>query len=453
MRSGKKVKIFTFGCQMNVYDSQHMLHQLAQAGYEETDETEEAALIILNTCSVREKPVLKLHSALGRLRRLKNRNPELLLVVAGCVAQQEQEALAGRVPFLDIIMGPDHVTDIVQLVEQALRTGEQVVATSFEKSQEKLFAGTARRPTGRVSAFVTVMKGCNQFCSYCIVPHTRGREVSRDVDGIIGEVRSLLDSGVREIFLLGQNVNRYGLDNPSCPPFHELLATLHDLEGLKRLRFITSHPADCTDDLIDCFKTLPKLPPYFHLPLQSGSDRILKLMNRSYSFAHYLERAGRLGDLHPLFHLSTDLIVGFPGESDDDFEATMEAARKIRWGSAFSFKYSPRPGTKAAQMADDVPADVKKARLEKLQDLLYDNMRLAIGGHIGHTMEVLVEGESTWGPGREGYVQLTGRTPTNFIVNFDVRGKGSDWKGHLARVRITAAKAHSLIGEPTEGEE
>jgi tRNA-2-methylthio-N6-dimethylallyladenosine synthase len=453
MRSGKKVKIFTFGCQMNVYDSQHMLHQLAQAGYEETDDAKEAAVVILNTCSVREKPVMKLHSALGRLRRLKSRNRKLLLIVAGCVAQQEQQALAQQVPFLDIVMGPDHVTDIVQLIEQALRSGEQIVATSFEESQEKLFATTALRPSDRVSAYVTVMKGCNQFCSYCIVPHTRGREVSRDVDGIVTEVRSLLDSGVREIFLLGQNVNRYGLDNRSCPPFHELLAMLHDLEGLKRLRFITSHPADCTDELIGCFKTLPKLPPYFHLPLQSGSDRILKLMNRSYSFAHYLERARQLCALHPLFHLSTDLIVGFPGETDEDFEATMQAAREIKWGSAFSFKYSPRPGTGAARMADDVPEAVKKARLEKLQNLLYDNMRLAIGRHIGHAVDVLVEGESAWGTSRAGYVQLTGRTPTNFIVNFDVRGKSSDWKGRLTRVRIASAKAHSLVGEPVEGEE
>jgi tRNA-2-methylthio-N6-dimethylallyladenosine synthase len=448
MTSGKQVKIFTYGCQMNVYDSEHLLQNLAQLGYRSTEVTEEADLVILNTCSVREKAAQKVYSTLGRLKAFKRRNPELLLVVAGCVAQQEQEALARRVPYLDIVMGPDHISRVNDLVEEARRTRRQVVATRFLDDPETIFSpGAALTGEVPIAAFVTVMKGCDQYCSYCIVPYTRGRETSKSPEAVIEEVKALLAAGVREVCLLGQNVNRYGMDREGYPRFHELLRRVHDLPGLRRLRFVTSHPADCTDELIDCFTALPRLTPFCHLPMQSGSDAVLQRMNRRYDRARYNDRVARLRDAVPGIHLSTDLIVGFPGETDAEFEETMEVARAVRWGSAFSFKYSPRPGTRAAQMADDVPAAVKQARLEKLQQLLYDTMHEAMARHVGETVEVLVEGASCRPFPASGGSQHTGRTGTNYIVNFDVAEGTVVEKGDLVRVGIEKTFAHSLYGK------
>ena len=433
---------------MNVYDSEHMIHQLASIGYYSTDVVEDADLIILNTCSVREKPVQKVLSKLGRLRSLKESRPDLLMAVAGCVAQQEQEALAKRIPDLDLVFGPDQIPELPHLIETRLRSGKQVVATRFVEDRDALFPTLQpAASSARVSAFVTIIKGCNQFCSYCIVPHTRGREVSKPPQKILAEIRSLLATGVKEIFLLGQNVNRYGLDHPDYPSFTDLLELVHDLPGLLRLRFITSHPADCHPKLVDAFGRLPRLTPFFHLPLQSGSDRILALMNRKYDFAHYREQVRQLRQIIPSIHISTDIIVGFPDETDDDFNLTLAAAEEIRWGSSFSFQYSPRPGTPAADMRDDIPAPVKQARLAKLQKILYDTMAEAMQRLVGRTEEVLIEGFSNRPPEDPGMAQVTGRTGSNYIVNVSVPAAQVPPAGSLVAVTIQAALAHSLLGE------
>jgi len=443
----RKVMVITYGCQMNVYDSRRMVQSLAQMGYRETDSKEEADLIILNTCSVREKPARKLYSALGRLKKYKARNSDLLLVVAGCVAQQEQTAIARKVPYIDVVLGPDHTGEIGELVELARKTKRQVVATDFVGDPDQVFCNAAPVRPGRVVASVTIIKGCNQFCSYCIVPYTRGREFSRSPDAIVEEVHQLVDSGAREVYLLGQNVNRYGLDRPEYPLFHELLGTVASVDGVERVRFTTSHPADCTDELLGCFGNMDKLQPYFHLPLQSGSDRILSMMNRRYTYGHYRDKAMRLKELCPDCHLSTDLIVGFPGETEEDFQRTLDSVHEVRWGSAFSFKFSPRPGTGAARFADDVPAAVKQERLEKLQELLYHYMHVAMRRHVGRLEEVLVEGKSSRGRGETGLPQLMGRTGSNYIVNFDVEPENANLAGKLVRVRIKEAFTHSLVGE------
>ncbi len=445
MMAERKVRIHTFGCQMNVYDSEHMLYNLAPLGFRATERDDDADLIIINTCSVREKAADKVFSLLGRLKRKKRARPRLMLAVAGCVAQQEQEALARRVPFVDIVLGPDQVPSIAELVEQVERTRSQVVATRFLSDPEELFARGAALVGERISAFVTVMKGCNQFCSYCIVPYTRGREVSKPVEAVEGEIRALVRSGVREIFLLGQNVNRYGMDSPGSPRFADLLRRISGIEGVLRIRFVTSHPADCTDDLVACFGELPNLAPYFHLPLQSGSDGVLARMNRRYDMGHYRGRIERLRTVCPGIHVSTDLIVGFPGETDAEFEDTMRAAREIGFGSSYSFKYSPRPGTKAASMTDDVPDEVKAERLEKLQAVLYDGMARAMEAHVGRVEPVLVEGKAIRSTNPR---QATGRTGTNYIVNFDVPGSVEEWRGRMVPVRIVMAYAHCLVGEP-----
>jgi len=454
MLGGKKTRFYTFGCQMNVYDSEQMLRDLAAAGYVETHNDDEADIFVLNTCSVRDKPEQKVYSLLGRLKRHKAARGAMI-VVAGCVAQQEREALAERAPFVDVVMGPDHTGEIIELLEQAARRGKVAIAThptSGDVAQPLARDEIENRKSKienrcRASAFVTVMKGCNQFCSYCIVPYTRGREVSKGVEEVLHEVRCLVESGVKEITLLGQNVNRYGMDRAGLPRFNELLDMVHAVDGLRRLRFITSHPADCTDELIDCFLRLDRLCPYFHLPLQSGSDRVLAAMNRRYEYARYLDRVKRLRAVRPDIHISTDLIVGFPGETDEDFAATLAAAHEVQWGSAFSFKYSPRPGTAAAGLADDVPETEKKRRLEILQSALYHYACVAMERHAGSVEEVLVEGTSSRPPKGEGR-QFTGRTKTNYVVNFDASERAGDLRGALVEVLITQVLPHSLVGKP-----
>jgi tRNA-2-methylthio-N6-dimethylallyladenosine synthase len=456
MLARRTVKVFTFGCQMNVYDSQRLVENLASIGFAETHDEEEADLVVLNTCSVREKPAQKVYSMLGRLRRLKQSRPSVLLAVAGCVAQQEQERLASRIPYVDIVLGPDHVSDVADLVEQADRTGKQVIAASFRESRDGMFPAAVRPLRRTASAYVTVMKGCDQFCSYCIVPHVRGREFSKPPGAVLDEVRLLVDSGVREVTLLGQNVNRYGMDDPSSPRFPELLERVHEVPGLERLRFTTSHPADCTQELIAAFARLEKLCPYMHLPLQSGSDRILAAMNRRYTLAEYRDRVAGLRRARPGIHLSTDLIVGFPGETQEDFEGTLEAARQVRWGSAFSFKYSPRPGTRAAETPDDVPAREKQERLARLQELLYATAFEAMRSHVGQQHPVLVEGASRKGANCGSAPQISGRTPTNYVVNIPLGEPAAglplpeDMVGRTVTVTVVEALPHSLLGRIEE---
>lgn len=449
MNGTRKVKFFTFGCQMNVVDSQRMLRYLEADGYTATAREEEAQLVVVNTCSVREKAAQKVYSLLGRLRRHKMNNPDYQLVVAGCVAQQEREELSARLPFLDVVLGPDQIDRIAELLRDARQNKKTIVEAHFRQSRDELFQdkyGLEEGSSGDVGRFVTVMKGCNQFCAYCIVPYTRGREISKYPRQILAEVQRAVDSGVKEITLLGQNVNRYGLDSDDLPGFVQLLKRVHEVAGLRRIRFVTSHPADCTDELVDLFGELPKLCPYFHLPMQSGSNKMLEAMNRSYTREHYLARTQRLREIRPDIHLSTDLIVGFPGETDADFEETLSAARAVGWGSAFSFKYSPRPGTKAADLPDDVPEAVKKERLFVLQQLLYDTMQQSMKRHVGKVEKVLVEKPSAYSHKGVTGPQYSGRTGTNYVTHFAYPEAGSP-VGKMVDVRIEQALPHTLFGK------
>jgi tRNA-2-methylthio-N6-dimethylallyladenosine synthase len=420
-----------------------MLENLGGLGYGATDVPEEAELVILNTCSVREKPEHKVQSMLGRLGRLQRNGASFKVAVGGCMGKQHGEKLLDSSPIVDLVFGPDQIGILPDLVAHITNTGERVCATDKELNPETLFRGGGTNISQRPSGFVSIMKGCDQFCSYCIVPHVRGRELSRKPAHIIHELRQLIDRGVKEVCLLGQNVNRYGVGDETLPSFAELLREVHDLEGLERLYFITSNPGDCPDELINCFTQLPKLLSHFHLPMQSGSDRILKLMNRRYDRAKYFELVAKLREARPDIHISTDIIVGFPTESDLDFEETMSAAAELRWGSSFSFKYSPRPGTVAAKMADDVPPLVKKERLTRLQTLLFSTMEETLEAHVGETVSVLVEGRS-----RQGEGQLTGRTNTNYIMNFDLPSGGQEAPkpGDVVNVKVIRACKHSLVG-------
>ncbi|MBM4371329.1 MAG: tRNA (N6-isopentenyl adenosine(37)-C2)-methylthiotransferase MiaB [Deltaproteobacteria bacterium] len=442
MTRTKRVRIHTFGCQMNVYDSERMVELLAPLGYVQTDRDEDADLILINTCSVREKPEQKVLSLVGRLSPLKARRPGLLLGVAGCVGRQHGEELLARAPALDLVLGPDRVGEIAALVAEAEATGRPRVAVEDEEDPGRLFARGV--PGGAApSRFVSVMKGCDQHCAYCIVPSVRGSEVSRAPEDVLAECRALLDAGACELILLGQNVNRYGMGDRGLPDFPTLLRRAHGLPGLRRLSFVTSNPGDCPPALVRCFAELPKLSPYFHLPMQSGSDRVLARMNRRYDRGRYLALVHQLREARPGIHLSTDLIVGFPGETPEDFQATLDAAAEVRWGSAFSFMYDPRPGTRAAGWPDDVPPAEKARRLAVLQEVLHRTMMEALEAHVGRVVEVLVEG-----PSRRGDGQLSGRSVTNYVVNFP--GDGA-LAGSLVSVRVEKAARHSLLGVPVKG--
>jgi tRNA-2-methylthio-N6-dimethylallyladenosine synthase len=444
------VHVQTFGCQMNVSDSDRIHDVLAPHGYRPTADPAQADLIILNTCSIREKAEQKMASQLGRLVPLKEHNPDLVLAVAGCVAQQEGAKLLKRLRHLDLVLGPDQIGDLPALLERVQRSGERVAETSFFKRSDYRFLETRPKPDQPVTEFVTIMKGCDKCCTYCIVPFTRGREVSKPKEMVLREVRGLVEAGVREVTLLGQNVNSYGKDKAREVHFAELLREVDTIPDLARLRFTTSHPSDCTDELIACFGELRTLCESFHLPVQSGSDRILDGMRRGYPVAHYLDRLDRLRARAPGIALSTDIIVGFPGETEADFEATLALLDRVRFDSIFSFKYSPRPGTKATNLDDDVSEEVKSARLQRVLALqravTADRMR----GYLGTTQEVLIEGPSRKEHSRHGSWQLMGRTRTNVIVNLPVPlGEfwSRRWIGRLAQAKIEAVNAHSLLGQ------
>jgi tRNA-2-methylthio-N6-dimethylallyladenosine synthase len=445
------VHVQTFGCQMNVYDTDRIFQALEPYGYTPTDDPARAHVILLNTCSVRDRAEQKMMSQLGRLAPLKEYNDDLILGVAGCVAQQEGERLLEKVPYLDLVFGPDHVTELPSLLER-VRSGEgRVSETSFFKRKDYEFIeAKPREDAGRVSDFVTIMKGCDKVCTFCIVPFTRGREVSKDRALIVREIENLVAAGVREVTLLGQNVNSYGKDKDREVHFDALLRVVDEIDGLERVRFTTSHPMDCTDGLVDCFGDLRTLAEYFHLPVQSGSNRVLEAMRRHYTVEHYLERVDRLRARCPKLALSTDIIVGFPGETEGDFQATLELLAQVRYDSIFAFKYSQRPGTKAAEMVDDVPEDVKTRRLDEVLSLQRQITAKVMATYADTTVEVLVEGPSrNVEKGISGEWQMMGRTRTNVVVNFPVP-MGDFWsdrlKGELVQVRVDAAKAHSLYG-------
>lgn len=438
----KKFHLKTFGCQMNVYDSERMAEALAAEGYEETGDAEDADLTILNTCHIREKAAEKVYSDLGRLREAKTAREQggksTVIAVAGCVAQAEGQEIIRRAPIVDVVVGPQSYHRIGDLVRQA-RSDGGVVETEFPED-DKFEALPKRAPLAKsVTAFLTVQEGCDKFCTFCVVPYTRGMEYSRPVSDLATEARQLVDRGVKEITLLGQNVNAYHGERSDgrAASLAELISELSKIEGLERIRYTTSHPRDMDDDLIAAHACDPKLMPYLHLPFQAGSDRILFAMNRKHTRQEYVDLIARIRAARPDIALSTDIIVGFPGETDDEFEETLELVRDIGFAHSFSFKYSPRPGTPAATIEEQVPEDVKRARLEELQRLIDEGQQRFSRSMVGRTLPVLFERSGRF-PG-----QLVGRTPYLQLVHADAP---AELLGSVIDVEITDAKPNSLAG-------
>jgi len=415
-----------------------------------------ADLVVINTCSIRDRVEHKVLSMLGALRKLKEHNPDLVICVAGCVAQQVGRGLLARVPHLDLVIGPDQIAALPELVAAARDKQQRAAATEFVHRKDYAFPDVMAPEDGRVSSFVTVMKGCNKICSFCIVPFTRGREVSKPSQQVLDEIQLLVQHGVREVTLLGQNVNSYGKDRKDEVDFATLLRQVGDIDGLLRVRFTTSHPVDCTNALLEAFTQVPKLMPFFHLPVQSGSEAVLRAMRRAHGVDDYLQRIERLRAIAPHVALSTDIIVGFPGETDADFQLTLDLLEKVHFTSLYTFMYSARPGTTAAALPDDVPLSVKKARLAQVL-AAQDRMSQAwLAGFRDREVEVLFEGLSraaALGPNSllgqlDGPPQVTGRTPQNVPVNVpapDAQALAA-WPGRLARVRVDRVHPHSLSG-------
>lgn len=440
----KQYFLETFGCQMNVVDSERIAALLEQNGYLPTDNPEQADLILLNTCSVRDKAERKVIGHLGRYKPLKQQRPELILGVGGCVAQQEGEAFLQRVPYLDLVFGTHNIHRLPEMLEKVERERARVHAVEFLDRETRVRLFPRRTGSDSVTRFVTVMQGCDNFCSYCIVPYVRGREVSRPSGEILDEIRQLADSGVREVTLIGQNVNSYGLGVEGELSFAALLRRVHAIDGIERIRFTTSHPKDLSDELIDCFGELDKLCHHLQLPLQSGSDRILEKMNRGYTAGDYLARVERLKRVCPDIRLTTDLIVGFPGETEEDFAATLNVVEQVRYADAYTFLYSPRPKTAAAKLPDDTPDQVKQERFDRLLKLQNAISEQIWQGDVGGVFPVLVEGRS-----RQGQGQLFGRTTWNRIVNF---AGGDELVGRLVRVKVTRSFRNSQLGELVDHE-
>ncbi len=436
MSEPKKLFIKTYGCQMNVYDSERMAETLGAEGYVTTDRAEDADMVLLNTCHIREKAAEKVYSDLGRLRPLKQANPDLKIGVAGCVAQAEGDEILRRAPLVDLVVGPQSYHRLPAMM-QAVRQGARAIDTDFP-AEDKFDHLPSRKAKMGPTAFLTVQEGCDKFCAFCVVPYTRGAEVSRPPERLMAEARDLVARGVREVTLLGQNVNAYLAGGWTLA---RLLREMARIEGLDRLRYTTSHPNDMEDDLIAAHGDEAKLMPYLHLPVQSGSDRILKAMNRKHTAAHYLRLIERIRAARPDILLSSDFIVGFPGETDADFEATMDLIRAVGFGSAFSFKYSARPGTPAAEKPG-VAAEVADARLQALQALITEQQRAAQVAMIGREVGVLYEKAGRL-PG-----QMVGKSDHLHAVHVsDPAGKA----GELVRVRITGSAPNSLAAIPLRG--
>jgi tRNA-2-methylthio-N6-dimethylallyladenosine synthase len=437
----KRVYIETYGCQMNEHDSEQMLRLLENFHYLETKNAKEADLILINTCSVREKPEHKVYSALGRYKWLKEKKGTII-GVAGCVAQQEGNRLLDRIPYLDMVIGTHAIPLLPHLLQKIEISGERVCETSYDQDGEYLKAIYFQKALNKVKSYVTIMQGCDHFCSFCIVPYVRGREKSRPSREIIEEVTHLAEMGVKEVCLLGQNVNGYGKGLKEEINFPELLERINEIEGIERIRFTTSHPKDLSEELIQSFSKLEKLCEHIHLPFQSGSDKILKAMHRGYTKESYLEKIDRLKKVCPPIALTSDVIVGFPGEEEGDFKETLDLMEKVQFDDLYSFKYSPRKGTRAAQFPDKVEEKVKQERLSILQEIqreitLRKNQELE-----GRIEEVLVEGQS-----KQSDQDMTGRTRSNKIVNFE---GNLGFIGQLVHVRITKAYPHSLRGQIVE---
>jgi tRNA-2-methylthio-N6-dimethylallyladenosine synthase len=436
----KKLYIKTFGCQMNEYDSDKMADVLrAEEGMEKTDSPEDADIILLNTCSIREKAQEKVFHQLGRWRHLKQRNPGLIIGVGGCVASQEGAAIVKRAPYVDIVFGPQTLHRLPDLLNARRTSGKAQVDVSFPEIEK-----FDRMPEARVdgvSAFVSVMEGCSKYCSYCIVPYTRGTEISRPFDDVIAEAASLAEQGVKEITLLGQNVNAYRgvMHDGETADLALLLSYMAEITGIERLRFTTSHPMEFTQRLIDVYGSVPKLASHLHLPVQCGSDRILAAMKRGYTVLEYKSIVRRLRKVRPDISIGADFIVGFPGETDVDFEATMKLIEEVNFDTSFSFIFSPRPGTPAAEVPDDTPSEIKMARLKRLQAKLNAQCLAISEQMVGSVQHVLVDGYS-----RRDANLLCGRTENNRIVKFSGHPR---LIGQFADVVITAAFPNSLRGE------
>jgi tRNA-2-methylthio-N6-dimethylallyladenosine synthase len=436
----KKLYLQTYGCQMNQYDSARIVQVMARMDYAPTDHIESADLILLNTCSVRDRAEQKVYSALGRWEELKEHRPGVIIGVGGCVAQQEGENLLKRIPYLDLAFGTHNIHKLPQMVEEVLTWRSRPVETAFYRDPSYMEDPQGRSQVQGPKAFVTIMQGCNKVCSFCIVPHVRGREVSRPSGKIIAEIESLVSQGVKEVMLLGQNVNSYGKTSPGEINFADLLGRVNEIDGLERIRFTTSHPQDLSPELIEAFATLDKLCEHLHLPVQSGSDSVLSRMRRGYTRDEYLGRIRQLRSRCPDVSLSTDIIVGFPGETDDDFDETLELLSQLEYDEIFSFMYSPRTQTVSAKLyEDDVPEGIKKERLQRVLSLQQGISLRKNREKIGAVEEILIEGESKLKNG-----QMMGRSRANRIVNV---GGADGLIGSVIPVQITGATANSLIGE------
>jgi tRNA-2-methylthio-N6-dimethylallyladenosine synthase len=441
----KKLYLQTYGCQMNQYDSERIALLMGRMDYETTDQIETADLLILNTCSVRDRAEQKVYSALGRWKELKEQRAGVIIGVSGCVAQQEGATLLKRLPYVDLVFGTHNIHKLPQMVEQVQAARARPVETAFYREPSYMEDPQARTEVKGTKAFVTIMQGCNKVCSFCIVPHVRGREVSRPSTRILDEIESLVRHGVKEVMLLGQNVNSYGKTSPGEISFAELLGRVNKVDGLQRIRFTTSHPQDLSPELSEAFATLDKLCEHLHLPVQSGADSVLARMRRGYTRDEYLSRIDRLRRRCPNVALSTDIIVGFPGENDAEFADTLEMLRQVEYDEIFSFVYSPRPQTVSAKIYDDdVAEELKKTRLQQVQSLQREISLRKNRQTIGNVEEILVDGKSRLKNG-----QIMGRTRANRIVN--LTGEET-LVGSLLPVRITGATANSLIGEELTSE-
>jgi tRNA-2-methylthio-N6-dimethylallyladenosine synthase len=435
----QKLYIQTNGCQMNEYDSDKMRDVLhVSHGFELTDDPKQADVLLLNTCSIREKAQEKVFSALGQWRILKEKRPGVVIGVGGCVASQEGDAIQKRAPFVDIVFGPQTLHRLPQLLDQARNKRKPVVDISFPEI-EKFDALPEPRADGP-KAFVSVMEGCSKYCSFCVVPYTRGEEISRPLNDVIAEIAALAKQGVREVNLLGQNVNAYRgeMEDGDIADFALLLHHVAAVEGIGRIRFTTSHPVEFTDSLIEAFAEIPALVDHLHLPVQSGSDHILKMMKRGHTRADYIEKIRKLREVRPDIYLSSDFIIGFPGETDQDFEDTLALVDEIGFDLSFSFIYSARPGTPAADLPDDVPMEIKKQRLERFQNRINENASRIAKNMVNTVQTVLVEGRSKKNP-----LHMQGRTENNRVVNFVAHPRLA---GQFVDVLITEALPNSLRG-------
>ena len=437
----RKVFIKTFGCQMNEYDSDKMADVLGAAqGYEQTQDIDEADLVVFNTCSVREKAQEKVFSDLGRVKHLKKKGVQI--AVGGCVASQEGEAIIARAPYVDVVFGPQTLHRLPELLNQRRDLKKPQVDISFPEIEK-----FDHLPPARVegsSAFVSIMEGCSKYCSYCVVPYTRGEEINRPLDDVLTEVAGLVAQGVKEITLLGQNVNAYrgNMGNTSeIADFALLIEYIAEIPGVERIRYTTSHPNEFTQRLIDVYAKVPQLVSHLHLPVQHGSDRILMAMKRGYTAMEYKSTIRKLRAVRPDISMSSDFIVGFPGETEEDFDKLMKLITDIGFDASFSFIFSPRPGTPAANLHDDTPHEVKLRRLQHLQATVEENVHRIGESRVGTVQRILVEGAS-----RKSAAELMGRTECNRIVNFDAGPQGQRLVGQMIDVRITQALPHSLRG-------